>query len=91
MVQTNQDDSTFSLTVTEIVKIASRLSHEEFAVNYHDLRELVLKEKTVDDVKLRKLIDVFTSIVLVNENKKNEWVPNLDLFNLAFNDAQCKV
>ncbi|GFR29440.1 tigger transposable element-derived protein 1 [Trichonephila clavata] len=45
MVQAIQDDSTISLPVTEIVNIASRLSDEEFAVNYQDVKELVLSGK----------------------------------------------
>ncbi|GFT74795.1 tigger transposable element-derived protein 1 [Nephila pilipes] len=79
MVQAIQDDSTISLPVTEIVNIASRLSDEEFVVNYQDVRELVLVEETLDEEELMELIDAPTSNALVNENKENEWVPNLDL------------
>lgn len=79
MVQAIQDDSTISLPVTEIVNIASRLSNEEFAVNHQDVRELVLREETLDEDELMELIDAPTSNALVNENKENKWVPNLDL------------
>ncbi|GFR18153.1 tigger transposable element-derived protein 1 [Trichonephila clavata] len=78
MVQAIQDDSTISLPVTEIVNIASRLSDEEFAVNHQDIKELVLGEQTLDEEELMELIDVPTSNALVNENKENERVPNLD-------------
>ncbi|KAI4480526.1 hypothetical protein M0804_010079 [Polistes exclamans] len=79
MVQAIRDDSTISLPVTEIVNIASRLSDEEFAVNHQDVRELVLREETLDEDELMELIDAPTSNALVNENKENKWVPNLDL------------
>ncbi|GFQ97926.1 tigger transposable element-derived protein 1 [Trichonephila clavata] len=79
MVHAIQDDSTISLPVTEIVNIASLLSDEEFAVNHQDIKELVLGEETLDEEELMELIDVPTSNALVNENKENEWVPNLDL------------
>ncbi|CAK9796364.1 hypothetical protein ANTQUA_LOCUS757 [Anthophora quadrimaculata] len=79
MVQAIQDDSTISLPVTEIVNIASRLSDEEFAVNHQDVRELVLGEETLDEEELMELIDAPASNALVNENKENEWVPNLNL------------
>ncbi|GFQ65739.1 hypothetical protein TNCT_417951 [Trichonephila clavata] len=72
-----QDDST--LPVTEIVSIASRLSDEEFAVSHQDVKELVLREETLDEEELLELIDVPTTNALVNENKENQWVPNLDL------------
>jgi hypothetical protein len=76
MVQAIQYDSRISLQVTEI---ASCLSNEEFAVNHQDVRELVLREETLDEEELMELIDAPTSNALVNENKENEWVPNLDL------------
>jgi hypothetical protein len=79
IVQTIQDDSTISLQVTEIVNIASRLGDEELAVNHQDVRELVLREETLDEEELMELIDAPTSNALVNENKEYEWVPNLDL------------
>ena len=79
MVQEIQDDSTTSFPVTEVVNIASRLSDEEFAVNHQDVRELVLGEETLDVEELMELINAPTSNGLVNENKENEWVPNLDL------------
>ncbi|GFT65965.1 hypothetical protein NPIL_578541 [Nephila pilipes] len=52
---------------------------EEFAVNHQDVRELVLGEETLDEEELTELIDAPTSNALVNKNKENEWVPNLDL------------
>ncbi|GFR30532.1 hypothetical protein TNCT_245461 [Trichonephila clavata] len=79
MVQAIQGDSTISLPVTEIVNIASRLSDGEFTVNHQDVKELALREKTLDEEELMELIDVPTSNALVRENKENEWVPNLDL------------
>ena len=79
MVQAIQDDSTFSLPVTEIVNIASRSSDEEFTVNHQDVRELVLGEETLDEEELMELIDAPASNALVNENMENEWVPNLNL------------
>ncbi|GFQ79082.1 hypothetical protein TNCT_562611 [Trichonephila clavata] len=38
-----------------------------------------LGEETLDEGELMELIDVPTSNALVNENKENEWVLNLDL------------
>ena len=68
----NQDDSTISLTVTEIINIDSRLSDDEFAVYHLDLRELVFREEPSDEAEL-------TSNAQVNENKKHKQVPNIDL------------
>ncbi|KAI4482109.1 hypothetical protein M0804_009128 [Polistes exclamans] len=64
MVQAIQDDSTISHPVTEIVNIASRLSDEEFAVNHQDVRELVLREETLDEDELMELIEAPTSNAL---------------------------
>jgi hypothetical protein len=71
-------DSTISLPITEIVNIASRLSDEELAVNHQNVREPVLGEETLDKEELMELIDAPTSNALVNENKENEWVSNLE-------------
>ena len=60
------------IPVTKIVKIASHLSDEEFAVNHQDIRELVLEEETLDGEEMMKLIDASTSNVLLYENKENE-------------------
>lgn len=82
MVQAIQDDSTISLPLTEIVNIASRLSDEGFVVNRQDVEELVLGEETLDEEELMELIDAPTPNALVNENKDNEWVTNLDLHDV---------
>ncbi|GFQ99373.1 hypothetical protein TNCT_62671 [Trichonephila clavata] len=79
MVQAISNDSTNSLPVTEIVNIASRLSDEEFAVNPQDVKTCTLVLGSLDEEELMELIDVPTSNALVNKNKENEWVPNLDL------------
>lgn len=59
-----------------------RLSDEGFAVNRQDVEELVLREETLDEEELMELIDASTPNALVNENKENEWVPNLDLHDV---------
>ena len=52
---------------------------EESAVNHQDLRGQVLGEDTLDKEETMEFISAPISNALVNENKENECVPNLDL------------
>ena len=82
MVQAIEDNSAISQPVKKQETLLHALSDKEFAVNLPDLGELVLKEEILDQKELMELIDAPTSNALVNENKENELVPNLDLQDL---------